>query len=47
MRWFWNLMRRISCRRHRWRRHPVRPDLEWCDLCRAKRRRPWAPAISR
>ncbi|MFN3557869.1 MAG: hypothetical protein ACK4UQ_01185 [Brevundimonas sp.] len=36
--WLSKLIRQVRCR-HRWRTDRRLADREWCDLCRAKRRK--------
>jgi hypothetical protein len=31
------LVRRLKCKRHRWRPDRRRPGIEFCDLCQATR----------
>jgi len=40
LRWFRKLVRRLGCKRHRWRTDRRREGWEFCDLCRAHRRAP-------
>jgi hypothetical protein len=32
------MIRRMRCRRHRWRPDRRRPGGEWCDMCGARRK---------
>ncbi|HEY0600894.1 hypothetical protein [Brevundimonas sp.] len=37
MRWIRKLIKRLKCRRHRWRPDRRREGGEFCDLCGARR----------